>query len=392
MSLTVSRTTARYIQAGHPWVRRDRFTRGLEPLRAGDVVTLKDERGQALASALVDPSAEICARVFHRLPGKVFDPAAAVRRAWERRTALHADPTTTCYRIIHGEADFLPGLRAERYADVLVLEVRCAAIAPYVDTIAGTLVELMPEARVVIKDHRDDLRQAAVANRAWNGPYLDPETVVPIRELGVQLESRPFAGLATGVYPDQRATRAWLRPTVVGQRVLNLFAYTGAFSASLLQAGAANASDVDVAAPSLAVAVANAASNGVGDRHRIIQQDCRAFLSETKLDWDLIIVDPPTAAQGTGGWVVRRDYPELLRLAWSRLAPGGRLVACCNTIHGKPFPLASVIADLGGQPLAVPALGDDVPQVRGFPEGRPFQLIAATRSRVSSQGDLDRRG
>jgi hypothetical protein len=64
--LQVGRTTARFLKDGHPWVRPDRFTLGLAGLRAGDVVTLVDERGQGLASALADPAAEACARVLQR--------------------------------------------------------------------------------------------------------------------------------------------------------------------------------------------------------------------------------------------------------------------------------------------------------------------------------------
>lgn len=377
--LHVGRTTARFIQDGHPWVRPDRFTFGLDRLRAGDVVTLVDENGRGLASALADPSGEACARVFHRLPGKTFDPATALKRAWDRRAALHADPDTTVYRIVHGEADFLPGLRVERYADVLVVEVRCDAIARYADAVAIALAGLMPSARIVIKDHRDDLRRSPVANRMGNGSLPPADEAVLVRELGVTLYARPFAGLATGIYLDQRATRAWLRPTVAGARVLNLFAYTGAFSASLLAAGAAESTDVDVAAPALASAAANAQANHVADRHTVIQSDSGGFLAATTRTWDLIIVDPPTSALGEGSWVLRRDYPALLRLAWARLAPGGRLVACCNTIHGKPFPLIETLAALGGRRLDTPAIAEDVPPLKGFPEGRPYQLGAAQR-------------
>jgi len=401
--LHVGRTTARFIQDGHPWVRPDRFTFGLDRLRAGDVVTLMDENGRGLASALADPTAEACARVFHRLPGKTFDPAAAIKRAWDRRAALHADPDTTVYRIVHGEADFIPGLRVERYGDVLVVEVRCDAIARYADAVATALAGLMPAARIVIKDHRDDLRRSPVANRMFDGDeasragarrsqdvdpsrerraparLFDADEVVTVRELGVTLHARPFAGLATGIYLDQRATRAWLRPTIVGAKVLNLFAYTGAFSASLLAAGAAESTDVDVAAPALAIATANAEANGVADRHAAIQSDCGGFLAASNRTWDLIIIDPPTSALGDGSWVLRRDYPALLRLAWSRLAPGGRLVACCNTIHGKPFPLIETLVVLGGERWDTPSLADDVPLLKGFPEGRPYQLAAVRR-------------
>jgi 23S rRNA G2069 N7-methylase RlmK/C1962 C5-methylase RlmI len=95
--------------------------------------------------------------------------------------------------------------------------------------------------------------------------------------------------------------------------------------------------------------------------------------------------DPPTAAQGGDGWILRRDYPEVLRAACARLAPSGMLVACCNTIGGKPFPLMDVVteatraAGVTTSDVAVPALGEDLPALSGFPEGRPYRLVAIRR-------------
>ncbi len=202
------------------------------------------------------------------------------------------------------------------------------------------------------------------------------------RELGVLYPLRPYGGLATGLYVDQRATRAWLRPLSAGTRVLNLFSYTGAFSLNALQAGAAAATDIDLSAVALARAQEGAALNGVAERLRTLRGDCREVLASLDERFDIIIADPPTAAQGAGGWVLRRDYGAVLRLALSHLAPGGLLVACCNTIGGKPFDLAGAIQEQAGQErIAVsridgPPLGEDLPQLEGFPEGRPFRLVA----------------
>lgn len=380
-TLTVSRTTARFLTDGHPWVRPDRFTRGLEVLQAGEPVTLIDESGKRLASALADPAHEICARVYHRRPDMPFVPAQALTRAWDKRAALHNDPDTDCYRVVHGEADFLPGLRVERYASVFVVLVLADCALPYADDICRSLQRRLPDAVVVRRDHRTDLRREDVTTRRYGGGELDPEAVVIGRELGVQYPLRPFAGLATGIYVDQRATRAWLLPQVNGKRVLNLFAYTGAFSLALLKGGAASAVDVDLAGPALARASEAAALNGFADRHRIHHEDCRRFLQGTSESFDLIICDPPTAAHGGDGWILRRDYPEVLRAACDRLAPNGQLVTCCNTIGGKPFPLAENVnqaalaagVDLRSEPS--PALGEDLPQLAGFPEGRPFRIV-----------------
>jgi 23S rRNA (cytosine1962-C5)-methyltransferase len=345
-------------------------------------VTLVDERGTALASALADPAAEVCARVFHRLPGKAFDPTVAIARAWERRAALHADATTTCYRVVHGEADFLPGLRVERYADVLVVLVRADCIAPHIEAVCTTLQQLMPAARIVVRDHRDDLRRTPVADRRWpTGATLDSAESVVGRELGVPVAIRPFNGLATGIYVDQRATRVWLHPQAAGKRVLNLFAYTGLFSVSLLQAGATAALDVDLSGPALAIARENAALAGVSAAHRTQQGEARKVLAGLNEQFDVVIVDPPTSAQGDGGWILRRDYPEVLTLAWERTAPGGLLVACCNALHGKPYPLAASLAGAcpSGRAVPVPEPAEDVPLARGFPEGRPWQLAAVRK-------------
>nr|MDA3962034.1 class I SAM-dependent methyltransferase [Planctomycetota bacterium] len=342
--LTVSRATAGFLRRGHPWVRPDRFTRGLERLTAGEAVTLVDEKGQGLASALADPEAEICARVYHKQPGKGFDPAAAIARAWERRAALHADPGTTCYRVVHGEGDFLPGLRVERYADVLVMLVRTAAMAAHAKALAAALHAQCPAARIVIREQLDDLRRRDISNRSFDGSTIDPDEQVLGHEFGVAVHCTPFAGLATGVYVDQRATRHALRQGCAGARVLNLFAYTGLFSCSLLAAGAASATDVDLSAPALELAARNASHNGFNQRYQQHHGEVRAFLERDTTTYDLIICDPPTAAQGAGGWLVRRDYPAVLKALAPRLAPGGRLVAIANTL-GKRFDLARAVRE-----------------------------------------------
>lgn len=382
-SVAVSRTTARFLEQGHPWVRPDRFTLGLEALRCGQAATLIDQQGRRLASALVEPGGAICARVFHRQPDRGFDPAQALRRAWARRAALHGDPATDCYRIVHGEGDHLPGLRVERYAGVLVVVAFADCMVPWLDAIIAVLRELSPKSAIVVKQHAEDLRRAEIATTVrWAPPgvELDAHRVVIASELGVRYPLTPAGGLATGLYVDQRATRIWLCSRCAGARMLNLFAYTGAFSLSGLIAGAAHACDVDLSAPALARASEAAALNGVADRHRTLRLDCGRFLGETAETWDLIICDPPTAAQGGDGWVLRRDYPALLAQAAARLAPGGLLVACCNTLHGKPFPLAEAVRATGLNPIEGPPLGEDLPQLQGFPEGRPFRLVAARRA------------
>jgi 23S rRNA (cytosine1962-C5)-methyltransferase len=314
-----------------------------------------------------------------------------LQRAWNRRGNFHEDANTTAYRIVHGEADGMPGLRIERYGDALIVLVLATCQEPHIEATCVALHTIAPTHRIVVRLHLDDLRREEAQTWHWIPPAsaeaastrgaVDAEEIIPVKELGVQLGVRPFAGLATGLYIDQRGTRAWLRKRVKGKRVLNLFAYTGVFSVSALAAGASEAVDVDLSAPSLAIAADNAQRAGVTNKHRTIKGDCREVLRSETARFDFVICDPPTAAMGDEGWILRRDYGELLALAWQKVAPGGTLVACCNTLHGKPFNLQETVttACVGGVMVPAPDLGADLPQLPGFPEGRPFRLFCCEK-------------
>lgn len=380
-ALTVSRASAGFIQRGHPWIRPDRYTHGLDRLQTGQPCLLVDERGIGLAGALADPQAPVCARVYTTRSDRPFDPAAAMARAWEARRALHTDPATDCYRLVHGEADGLPGLRVERYGDRLSAIVTAACIQPHLDAVLGELARRMPGMAITVHEHLDDLRVGGVRSRAWpSGGPAPADDAASARELGVSYVLQPAAGIASGLYVDQRENRRWLRARARGQRVLNLFAYTGAFSMALLAGGAESAVDVDLSGPALERAAATARANGFADRHRTVRSDARSFCRDATDRFGIVVIDPPTSAQGGGGWVARRDYPELIASAWNLVAPGGLLLATCNQI-GKPYPLAEAVSRAcpGGRPADPPGPGADIPQLRGFPEGLPFRCTAVQR-------------
>ncbi|TVR45912.1 MAG: class I SAM-dependent rRNA methyltransferase [Planctomycetota bacterium] len=385
--LVVGRQSAGFIRRGHPWLRRDRFTRGLESLSSGEAVTLVDEQGRGLASALIDRDHEsICARVYHRLPGKSFEPLSALQRAWQRRADLRADGQTTCYRLLHGEGDFLPGLRMDILGDWLLVYLRSQVLAARVDALAAQAADLAgisPE-RAVIRSHLEDERRAPSQARLLDGSAIDDSLRDQAQELGVPLWIEPCSRLACGIYVDQRATRQWLIPHCQQARVLNLFAYSGLFSTCLLQHGAELALSVDAAGPALEMAQANAKLAGVADRHRCVRSDARSFCAADQDRYDIIICDPPTAAHGSGnkvsqGWVAQRDYPLLLEQLRPRLNPGGMLIAVINTL-GRPYDLRRAVESAGFHALPAnqgPSLGEDLPQIAGFPEGRPYHLVVA---------------
>ena len=279
-TLQIGRQSAGFIQRGHPWLRRDRFLGSLDGFQAGDSVTLVTDRGERIASALVDPDAadNIIARVYDNRPDRLFDPSAALFRAAEARARLRRDPQTDCFRLVHGEGDFLPGVRVECYGDCAVLLLRCAAACAHTAALVDGLRTILGHDDIIIREQIDDLRRAPVQARHSSGRALVADREITGLEFDQKYVVMPENDLATGIYVDQRGTRAWLRDQIAQwpqpPRVLNLFAYTGVFSTFALSVGAAAATDMDLAAPALAIATTNAARNGFADRHQVLRGDC----------------------------------------------------------------------------------------------------------------------
>ncbi|NRA40258.1 MAG: class I SAM-dependent rRNA methyltransferase [Planctomycetes bacterium] len=380
-SLKVSRSTANFIKRGHPWVRVDAHTEGLDTLQCGEAINLCDERGKVLASALADPQSSICARVYHRLPNKDFDIQQALERASNRRQILWDDDTTNCFRLVHGEADFLPGLRIEVYNHCMVILCRSLAMLAHKDELLSTLKKLFPAFDLIFKKQIQDIRTEKVEIECPAPMHSDSR--IWARELDSEVCVFPCQDLACGIYVDQRATRTYLHQHCQGKDIANTFSYTGFFSSSLLQAGAQSAIDIDIAQPALDVARENAEKNAVADRHRIHCGDSGHYFTSHQDMFDIIILDPPTAAQGKSkgknkkSWLLRKDYPLLIEAAWKRLRKDGLLVACCNTLgQKKQFRLKQYIeqnlTDYSDE--TSPPLGIDIPQLKGFPEGRPYEL------------------
>lgn len=383
--LQVSRSTARFIQQGHPWVRVDKFTKGLQQLKAGEMVTLCDERGKELASALADPNQEICARVYHKRPQKTFKVASALDQALKKRQALYDDPTTNCYRVVHGESDFLPALRIESLGQFVVILLRASCMQIYLPEIVQWCTQAFPQSEIIIKEQFDDLRRHPLKIYDRNLKPCDPQRECIGLEDGVQVICRPAEDLATGVYVDQRATRQWLRQHCVEKDIANAFAYTGLFSAALLSAGAKSSTDIDISAPALELAQRNAELNQVSNRHTSIVSDSISFFKQHTTEFDIIILDPPTAAHGKQkqSWILRRDYPILIEQALKRLRPNGLLIACRNTLGmKKQFALRTHITERHPALSLIdnPSMGVDIPALKGFPESKPYELVIARKT------------
>jgi 23S rRNA (cytosine1962-C5)-methyltransferase len=328
---------------------------------------------------------------------------ARVAAALAKRRKLLDDDSTDALRLIHGEADALPGLAVDRLGPLLRVLVTGRACEPViVRTIDALLRQLMnqlgsdpPVVRVVhLADPPSAQLRAAELVRGNLDGITSENGRLEVHESGLVFQVDP--GLVdaergrpgTGLFLDQRENRARVRRASAGGSWLNLFCHTGAFSAAALSGGAREVVSVDLSARYLAWLEDNLHRNGLaGDRHRSVRKDVRQFLA--RLDpaesFDGIVLDPPTAARaGRRFWSPRRDGGALLSECLGRLRPGGMLLVCRHDRgpRGVMAPLVHSVADAAGIELtsveeAPP--GPDFPRMASFPEGDAFEGVVATR-------------
>lgn len=285
----------------------------------------------------------------HLRHGLVFPRGALFERALElaaeRRFALFrataaAEPTTA-FRLLHLDADGVPGLSVDVYGDFLVAgvydEALLASADEWLDALTGRGF-----AGIYLKHHprqKNDLDAQRLSTLTPQVPVRGtaaPEPLV-VYEHGVPYRVWLADGFATGLFLDQRDNRHQVRLRASQRRVLNLFSYTCGFSVAALAGGAREVVSVDSSARALERGEANVAAIGQSARHRSWRGD--AFdalerLSKKRERFDAVIVDPPSySTTGTRRFVLKRDYAALCQAALRLLAPGGWALCCLNH-HG----------------------------------------------------------
>ena len=327
------RVDARALRRGFPWVYADqlvtdRRTRALAP---GSLAVLEDGARQALALVTVNPVSKIIARVIDR------DTTARIDQAWlsarltvalALRERLYDTPV---YRLIHAEADGLPGVVIDRFGDVAVIQPNAAW--------AETHLPVLTDALAAVTGVRTIVKNGAGRARALEG--LAEETLVlrgsvsepvPVRMNGATCMADVLGGQKTGLFLDQRDNHAFAARLGRGARVLDVFCHVGGFGLAALAARARSVLAVDGSAPALDLAMAGAAASGSADRFTTRQGDAFAVmeaLAQEGAHFDLVICDPPAFAPAKPALAAGlRAYERVARLAAQLVAPGGYLGLC----------------------------------------------------------------
>jgi 23S rRNA (cytosine1962-C5)-methyltransferase len=332
--LYLKRREDRRLRAGHPWIYSNEVDVERSPLGAfepGQCAEVRAHEGWALGMAYVNPHTLIAARLYSRRPGEALDQDLLERRigrALALRERLFDRPG---YRLVFGESDELPGLVADRYGELLVVQIGTAGMERVRTQVLAALERVLRPSAIVL---RNDL-----AGRALEGLPAEVQTVLgeppqdwEIEENGGRFRFSPLHGQKTGWFWDQRLNRSRLPAYVRGARVLDVFSYDGAWGIQAARAGATGVTCVDASAEALARLQANAALNGVADRVQVLQGD--AFerlkgLREAGERFGVVVVDPPAFIKR------RKDlqagveaYQRLNRLALGVLERDGILISC----------------------------------------------------------------
>jgi 23S rRNA (cytosine1962-C5)-methyltransferase len=330
---------------GHPWVysneiHMDAAAKAVAP---GSLVTMRRADESPLGVALFNPHTLIAGRLLDRDAARPIGRRFLLRRlerALKLRERLFAKPY---YRVVHAEADGLPGLVVDRFGTTLVVQSNTAGMARLEPLALEALCQLLRPDAIVLRNDSP--------TRALEG--LPPETrvaagtlegPVSIEENGVAFRADLLSGQKTGWFFDQRDNRRFVATLACDARVLDLYCYTGGFAVLAARAGAAAVIGIDRSEPALAFATAAVALNGVAETCTFRRGDAFAEvarLAATAERFDIVIADPPAFAKS------RKEVPAALR-GYRKLA---RLVASVTATGGIVF-LASCSFNVGAEEFA----------------------------------------
>lgn len=326
----------RRVLSGHPWIysnelRMDAAARALPP---GELVALEDFRGQSLGCATFNPHSLIAARLLDPDPQAHIDAAwiaQRLRRAQALRRRLFERPF---YRLVHAEADGLPGLVADLLGTVVVLQLNTAGMERLLEPLLEALEEVLAPAAVVLRNDAPVRSLEGLGTHVGLARGSLPEDLL-IEEGGARFRADPLGGQKTGWFFDLAEARSHVAALAAGARLLDVYCHTGAFAIRAAVAGASRVCAIDRSEPALALARASARLSGVDGRVEFLAADAFAELERRAARGerhDIVVTDPPNFVKARKDLAAGiKGYRKLARLAAPLVEDGGFLfVASCS--------------------------------------------------------------
>jgi 23S rRNA (cytosine1962-C5)-methyltransferase len=371
------------VHRGHPWIFSGSIMKVDEGIVPGETVDVLDSSGEVIARGAYSPNSQIRIRIWTwNLSEPInsdflrsrLEQALTYRKQYLNLNKINA------YRLVHGEADGLPGFIVDRYDDILVIQCTTCGADRWRETFIDLLVQLTGIEKIVERSDVDvrELEGLPARSCIVNGDVAPgPHT---IRENDMRFWVDVLEGQKTGFYLDQRDNRAGLRKFVNQRDVLDCFTYTGGFAISALIGGAKSVVGVDSSKENLNLARENCKINGISpDNVEWVVGDIFKYLRELRdrnRKFDLIILDPPKFAP-TSKHVQKaaRGYKDINLLGFKLLRPGGMLCtfSCSGGVGQELFQkiVVSAAIDAGVRARIIKRFSQalDHPVGLNFPEG-----------------------
>lgn len=373
------------VLAGHPWVFSEAIAQNPDATE-GELVGVKSADGKELGIATWNPRTSIRLRFLSRdiqakIDQEFFANRFRILDNWKRQ---RLPKETNGYRLVHAEADGLPGLIIDRYAETVVFQIHTAGMEAFRAQIIGALKSVFSPTAIVERSDVDVRRMEGLHDQPVAVHHGVIDGPVSFIETGISFEADVLKGQKTGFFLDQREARRLVGKISRGKRVLNLFAYSGAFSVHAAMGEAAFVLSVDVSLPALESAERQFRLNGLNpddaNRYAFMEADIFELMQESQAPegpYDIIICDPPALAKSS------QHIPQAIKtyislnsqcLRW--LKPGGILVTSSCSGRLQPEEFRSLLRIASGRAKKDVRIVDWLPQPvdhaerLAFPEGR----------------------
>lgn len=365
------------MRANHPWIYKGQLLHPAEPIKGGSIVSVWTSDNKFAGRGYYNPTSEITVRLL-TFKDEPIDDAFIDRKIGEaaaKRAPLKQK--TNAYRAVFSEADGLPGLIVDLYADTAVFQVLTLGIERLTEAIVPA-IRKNTGARYVYEKSEGPFRkrESLKVVKSWHGDKGN--RYIGIFEGKAKFVIDIYEGHKTGFYLDQRPSRLAMHTVSKGRSVLDLFSYIGGFSIHAALSGAASVTAVDIKEDWLKTGHRNAVLNGVSDRIEFVKADAFEYLkkiSGSGKRFDVIIVDPPSFLKSRHSLAsASKGYKELNYMAMKSLSEDG-VLATFSCSHNMPNEAFSAIlkeaASEAGREFTILKRchqAEDHPIVRSIPE------------------------
>lgn len=338
-SLRLKPREDRRIRQGHPWIYSNEIDVNYSPLKSfepGQQAVLETASGKSIGIVYVNPASLISARLISRDIHDRLDKKLLVKRvrsALALRETLFEDPY---YRLIYGDSDHLPGLVVDRYNDVLVVQISTVGMEAVKDALVEALVAVINPTGILIKDNGSH-RKLENLPEILEIPHGEVNSMHPVRENDTDFVAPLLQGQKTGWFYDHRSNRRSMAKYCQGKRILDVYAYIGAWGIQALKRGANRLTCIEGSDLALECLHENARINGVQDKLEVLQGDAFRTLQElcdNRERFDVVIVDPPAfIKRKKDRRSGEKGYGKLNQLAMRLVARDGFLVTSSCSMH-----------------------------------------------------------